>query len=126
MADLYNRLEEIQGMTRILSRDVELLQLHLGERVISAGVTNLEEANRRFYVRAVFALIEAVVEQHKRLLLDLAERGAIMLAPGVREVLSERIYVIKDNGDIADRGQYLQLQRKLRALYRAAGESLGQ
>ena len=126
MADLYNRLEEIQGMTRVLTGDVDRLRPLLGERSIQAAVSDDEEANRRFIVRAIFALIEAVVEQHKRLLLDLAERDAITLAAGVREALSEKRYVVKDNGAVLAREQYLQFQQKLRAIYRAAGEAFGQ
>ena len=123
MADLYDRIDEIQGMTLVLTRDVEQLRPLLGKKSITAALTEEEEANRRFYVRAIFALIEAVVEQHKRLLLDLAECKTITLAAGVREALSERLYVVRDNGIVADWEQYLQLQRKLRAVYRAAGHA---
>lgn len=123
MADLYNRLDEIQGMTRVLAGDVDRLRPLVGEDV---AISNDEDANRRFYVRAVFALVEAVVEQHKRLLLDLADRGAVTLAPGVREALSEQAPHVKDNGAVEYRQQYLQLERKLRAVYRAAGQALGQ
>jgi hypothetical protein len=55
----------------------------------------------------------------------LAEHHAITLEAGVPEALSERIYAVKDNGNVVDREQYLQLQRKLRAVYRAAGEAFG-
>ena len=113
-------------MTRVLTGDVERLRPLLGERSIEAALSDEEEGNRRFYVRAIFALIEAVVEQHKRLLLDLADRPAITLTAGVREALSERMYAVKDNGAVVDREQYLQLQRKLRAVYWAAGEAFGE
>ena len=126
MSDLYDRLEEIQGMVRVLTGDVELLKSELGDLSGQAALTESEAAHRRFYVRAVFSLIEAIVEQHKRLLLDLVARGSITLGEGVREALSEKIYVVKDNGAVGDREQYLQLERKLRAVYRAAGEAFGQ
>ena len=71
MSDLYERLEEIQEMTRMLEGDVALLQKMLGERSPTVEVTDSQYANRRSYVRATFALIEAVVEQHKQLLLAL-------------------------------------------------------
>jgi hypothetical protein len=87
---------------------VECLRSNLGERSIQVSLTEIEEASRRFYVRAIFSLIEAVVEQHKRLLMDLAERGSITLGPGVREALSERVYVVKENGTVGEREQYLQ------------------
>jgi hypothetical protein len=68
MTDLYDRLEEILGVTRVLTADVEQLHPLLGDRSVAAAVSTDEEANRRFYIRAIFALIEALVEQHKRLL----------------------------------------------------------
>lgn len=123
MADLYDRLDEIQGMTRVLAGDVQRLRPLVGEEV---AISEDEEAHRRFYVRAVFALVEAVIEQHKRLLLDLAERGAVSLAPGAREALAEQVPVVRENGTVIYREQYLQLERKLRAVYRAAGDAFGQ
>lgn len=120
MSDLYDRLEEIQGMTRVLSGDVERVRPLLGDRSMSADVSEEQEGNRRFYVRAIFALIEAIVEQHKRLLLDLTARQVTSLAPGVAEALSEKSFVVKDNGDVSQRDQFLQLERKLRAVYRAS------
>ena len=64
MSDLYTRLEEIQGMNRVLSDDAHRLSTQLGDRSIQPD----EQAGlRRAYVRALFALIEAIVEQHKRL-----------------------------------------------------------
>jgi hypothetical protein len=125
MSDLYERLEEIQGMTAVLSGDVERLRPLLGSRSIQDAVPEQEETHRRSYVRAIFALVEAVVEQHKRLILDLTERGVARVGAGVREVLLERTYFVKDNGTIGEKDQYLQLERKLRAVYRAAGEALG-
>jgi hypothetical protein len=123
MADLYDRLDEIQGMTRVLTEDVDRLLPLAGEDV---AISNDEEANRRFYIRAVFALVEAVVEQHKRLLLDLAERSAISLPRGVQQALSEQAPIVRENGTVMYREQYLQLERKLRAVYRAAGDAFGQ
>ena len=63
--DLYGRLEELEGMTRLLIDDVGLLRPLVGEGEDdpSAG----RKAYRRCYVRAVFALVEALVEQHRRL-----------------------------------------------------------
>lgn len=126
MSSLYNRIEEIQEMVKILTSDVEYLRPRLGERSIQVALSDSEESNRRFYIRAIFSLIEAVVEQHKRLLLDLADQNIISLGPVVIEALSERAYVIKRNGTVGDRKQYLQLERKLRAVYHAAGTAFGQ
>jgi hypothetical protein len=120
MSDLYNRLEELQGMAAVLIDDVEHLRSLIG---VDASISKEEELNRRFYVRAVFALVEAVVEQHKRLLLDLAERGLIPLEPGVQMLLSERVPTAKENGKVTYRNQYLNLETKLRSVYRAAGDA---
>jgi hypothetical protein len=125
MTDLYERLEELQDVTHVLTRDVEQLRPLLGARYFAAAVSDQEEANRRFYVRAIFALIEAVVEQHKRLLLDLAGRGTITLAAGVREALSERLYAVGDRGNVVEREQYIQLQRQIRAVCRPAADAFG-
>lgn len=126
MGDLYDQLEELQGMVRVLTADVERLRPRLGPRDIRAAVPDDEEMARRLYVRAIFARIEAIVEQHKRLLLHLANRVAITLQSGVREALSERVHAVKDNGAVTEREQHLQFQRKLRAVYRAAGEGFGE
>lgn len=56
----YNDLEELRGMTRLLIDDVNLLRPKLGEG--NPDPSDEEKANRRFYVRAVFALVEAFVE----------------------------------------------------------------
>ena len=53
-------------MTHLLIDDVKLLKPKLGE--LNPNVTDEEKANRRFYIRAVFALVEAFVAQHRRLL----------------------------------------------------------
>jgi len=120
--DLYSRLEEIQGMTRTLIDDVNSIKSRLGSRKESDAKSKRVETNRRFYVRAIFALIEAVVEQHKRLLLQLNEENIIDMAEGVYEVLSEKVYIANDKGKINSKEQYLNLQRKIRTVYRVAGE----
>lgn len=125
MSDLYGRLEELVGMTRVLGADVDRLRRRLGKRSIQAATTAAQEGARRAYVRGVFALIEAVVEQHKRLLLELASHGFVRLQPEVTQALLERGYVVDDNGRVSARDQYLQMRRKLRAVYRAAGEAFG-
>jgi hypothetical protein len=125
MSDLYDRLEEIQRMVRVLTRDADTLRGPLGGRSIQDDVTDQQAGARRAYVRAVFALVEAVVEQHKRLLLDLAARQVIVLDPQTRAALAEQTYTVADNGIISGRDQYLQLRRKLRLVYRVASEVLG-
>lgn len=123
MADLYNQLEELQGMTYTLIGDMESLKNILGSRSNTDAISEQEETNRRFYIRAIFAFIEAVVEQHKRLLLKLHEKKHLKLKVGYYEVLSERIFTTSDKGIVTDKYQYLQLQRKIRTVYRAASES---
>jgi len=123
LADLYSRLEEIQGMVHVLTKDIELLQPLLGNRSIQSEPNKQEEANRRFFIRAIFSLIEAVVEQHKRLLLDLHEHNAIKLDSGVRNALSERIYIVRENGNVSPKEKYLNLKLKLRVVYKVAGDT---
>ena len=64
-------------MARLLIDDAGRLQGELG-----AGMPDpspAQETNRRFYIRAVFALVEAFAEQHRRLLVELAEHHMITL-----------------------------------------------
>ena len=126
MGDLYDQIEELQGMARVLTEDVERLRPRLGSRNPQDAVCDEEEMSRRLYVRAIFARIEALVEQHKRLLLHLTKANVITLPAGAAEGLSERLYTFKDNGAVVEREQYLNLPRKLRAVYRAAGEGFGE
>lgn len=51
MSSLYNRIEEIQEMVKILTSDVEYLRPRLGERSIQVALSDSEESNRRFYIR---------------------------------------------------------------------------
>ena len=83
MSSLYERIEELQEMVKILASDVEYLSQRIGERSIQVDISKNEKSNRRFYIRAIFSLIEAVVEQYKRLLLDLEDRNIISLDPGM-------------------------------------------
>ena len=126
MSDLYNQLEELQGMARVLTSDVGRLRQRLGSRDIQVETSQDEEMTRRLYVRSIFALVEALVEQHKRLLLHLAESCIIKLSTGVFEALSERAYAVRENGVVVEREQYLSLQCKLRAVYRATGIGFGE
>jgi len=125
MSDLYTNLTDLHDMARTLIDDVEVLRPHLGSTAIEIEKTPEEKANRRFFVRAVFALVEAVVEQHKRLLLELQRTGRVSMEQCDVAVLSEKIYYAKDNGAVQQRDQYLSLKSKLRAVYRIAGEAFG-
>ena len=79
--DFYGRLEQIQSVRHILSQDVRRLENLIGTAPVeidseSAGI-------RRHYVRAVFALIEAIAEQHRLLLLELSAAQIIALDESV-------------------------------------------
>lgn len=126
VSDLYDRLEEIQGMTRVLGGDVERLARTLGDRSPVAETSDEQYGLRRAYVRAIFALIEATIEQHRRLLLDLCARSLVSLDPLSIEALSERTPFVEDNGALSSRERFLALRPKLRLLYRLAGEGLGE
>jgi hypothetical protein len=81
MADLYDRLDEIQGMTRVLAANAKGLATGVGYRSVQAEITKEHAGAGRAYVRAIFSLVEAIVEQHKRPLLDLASNGYVTLDP---------------------------------------------
>lgn len=122
--DLYMRLEELQGMTRLLIDDVTRLQ---GE--IAAGSPDpneLQQTNRRCYIRAVFALVEAFVEQHRRLLVELAAHQMIRLPVKNLQRLREIKTVALPDGTVEEQEQYLQLFEKIKTVYKAAGLGFGQ
>jgi hypothetical protein len=96
----------------VLGGDARQLERQFGQRS-EIAYNDPAGGVHRLFVRAVFALIEAVVEQHKLLLLDLDENGAISLGNEVTQVLSEK------------KG-YLPLRRKIEAVYRAAADAFGQ
>lgn len=124
--DLYSRLEEIQDITHVLVGDVDRLCDTLSSRTNLDEPSETEYGARRGYVRAIFALVEATVEQHKQLLLDLETRHAITLDPTTQAALLEQTYSVNDNGSVSPRVQFLQLRRKLRLVYRAAGEAFAE
>ena len=117
--DLYERLEELQEMTRLLIDDVALLKPKIGE--LNPDVTDEEKAHRRFYIRAVFALVEAFVEQHRRLLLQLCDANVIALDEKTRQRLREIKEVFREDGTIEERDQYLHIFDKIKEVYKAAG-----
>jgi hypothetical protein len=127
MSDLYGeRLEEIHGMTHTLSVDAERLLTQLDDSSTLTNLTVEQAGLRRHYVRAVFALIEAIVEQHKRLLLDLEKQKKVTLGPGIAEALTEKSYIVTDNGTVTSRKQYIQLKSKLKVVYKTASKAFGQ
>jgi len=109
MYDLYGRLEQVQGVSRVLSRDVRQLEKLFGQPYpveIDGGPAGV----RRHYVRAAFALIEAVVEQHRVLLLELSEAHIVSLDQGIAKRLRKR----------------QTLREKIQDVYGAAGSAFGQ
>lgn len=109
MNDLYTRLEQIQGVRDVLSGDVRQLEKRFGPRC-PVEIDSEPAGIHRQYVRAVFALIEAVVEQHGRLVLDLSAARIVSLDSGVAERLRQR----------------LTLREKIQQVYEAAGHAFEQ
>jgi hypothetical protein len=117
--DLYNDLEELRGMTRLLIDDVNLLRPKLGEG--NPDPSDEEKANRRFYVRAVFALVEAFVEQHRRLLVHLGEFGKITLPENRLNKLREIKKILDENGAVVgEEANYMRAHEKIKEVYNAA------
>jgi hypothetical protein len=123
--DLYGRLEELQGMTHLLIDDVTLLLPLVGS--LDPDPSDAMKAHRRFYVRAVFALIEGFAEQHRRLLIELADAGFITIREAKLKELREIKDVLDDAGVVVgQREKYLQIFDKIKAVYKAAGEGFGE
>ena len=116
--DLYNDLEELQGMTRLLIDDVNLLRPKIGER--KPEPSDEEKAYRRFYVRAVFALVEAFVEQHRRLVTHLCEAGKIVLTQNKLNRLREIKQILDESGAVVEAPNYLRIFDKIKCVYNAA------
>jgi hypothetical protein len=121
--DLYGRLEELQGMTRVLIDDVTRLKPLVGGG--NPDPTEEEKTYRRAYVRAVFALIEAFAEQHRRLLVELADAVYVTLPERQLHELRE-IKIVLQDGVPQERRQYLRLYEKIKTVYNAAGTGFGQ
>jgi hypothetical protein len=121
--DLYDRLEELRGMTHILIDDVARLKPLVGDQ--HPDPSEEEITYRRCYVRAVFALIEAFAEQHRRLLVQLAQGNALHLPEETLTELRQIRLVMKD-GVRHERPQYLRLYEKIKAVYAAVGIGFGQ
>jgi hypothetical protein len=114
--DLYNGLEELEGMTRLLIDDVSLLRPMLG--LGKSDPSNEEEAYRRFYVRAVFALVEAFVEQHRRLIVHLCGLEKITLEENRLNKLREiKGKILDGNGEAAN---YMRAHEKIKEVYNGA------
>ncbi|MDP2232813.1 MAG: hypothetical protein Q8K89_04190 [Actinomycetota bacterium] len=124
MGTLYERLEELHHILELLTVDLQHLKPLLGERSVAVAHTQTEHALRRSYVRAFFALVEALVEQQARLLVALQDSGFVKLSPGMRDALTDTTYDVKTNGIVYERSMRLPLKSKIRALYRAASEVL--
>jgi hypothetical protein len=117
--DLYNDLEELQGMTRLLIDDVNLLRPRIGEGKLDPS--DEEKAYRRFYVRAVFALVEAFVEQHRRLVIHLCEAGKIVLTENRLKRLREIKQIFDASGVVVgEETNYLRIFDKIKRVYNAA------
>jgi hypothetical protein len=122
--DLYNDLEELQGMTRLLIDDVIRLRPKIGEG--NPDPSDDENAYRRFYVRAVFALVEAFVEQHRRLVVHLCEAGKIHLRENkLRQLRETRKIFDSDGAVVGEEPNYMRIFDKIKQVYKAAAAGFG-
>jgi hypothetical protein len=123
--DLYTQLEELQGMTRLLIDDVTLLKPQIGER--DPDPSDEVNANRRFYVRAAFALVEAFAEQHRRLLVHLCQSGKIVLKERTLNRLREIKKILDGDGNVVgEEPRYMQIFDKVKIVYKAAAAGFDQ
>jgi hypothetical protein len=109
----------------LLIDDISLLNPLVGD--LNPDPSDAEKAYRRFYVRAVFALVEAFAEHHRRLLIELADAGFITIREAKLKELREIKDVLDDDGAVVgQRQKYLQIFDKIQAVYKAAGEGFGE
>jgi hypothetical protein len=77
---------------------VSLLRPKIGEG--NPDPSDDEQAYRRFYVRAVFALMEAFVEQHRRLVIHLCDAGKIELSENKLTQLRQIKRILDTGGSV--------------------------
>jgi hypothetical protein len=122
--DLYGDLEELQGMTRLLIDDVKMLRSKIGEG--NPDPSDEEKAYRRFYVRAVFALVEAFVEQHRRLVIHLCEAGKIELSENKLNQLRQiKRFLDTGRAVLREEPNYMRTFDKIKEVYKAAATGFG-
>lgn len=112
MIDLSDRLDELNSITHTFKGDVAFFR----ERCdLSQPVETSSDASaiHRAYVRAVFALIEALLHQHKSLLLDLADNKIVLLDEKTLDRLRES-------------KRFMGLKEKVKAVCKAASHAFGQ
>lgn len=126
MSSLYERVEHMEHLRGMLTQDMDALRTLFEHLTIADAPTPLQEAAKRSYVRAFFALVEALTEQHSQLLVDLARDGNIRLASDNVLALSDQTVDVTDTGKLRSRSMHLPIKSRLRLLYRLAPEALGE
>jgi hypothetical protein len=81
--------------------------------------------DRRVYIRAVFASIEGMVFEFKRVVLTAHEADAAKLTRAELAVLREETYDLADTGDAVARTRYFPLPPTLRFAFRTFARLLG-
>ncbi|MGM7284521.1 hypothetical protein ABRY74_22000 [Pseudomonas guariconensis] len=77
---------------------------------------------RRAYIRSIFAMIEGTTWVLKQTLLKAIEMKGKKFRPGEYELLSDRSYELKENGDIKEQTKFLKLPDNIRFTYKALGK----
>jgi hypothetical protein len=119
------RIDEMDHLLALLVTDIDELRGELGPDTVAHPDGPRQMAIRRSYVRAVFAAIEAMVEQHARLLLDLSDAGIVTLSDGVYAALSPTVFTLSEKGKVVGRPSRVALKTKVRAVYREAPKAYG-
>jgi hypothetical protein len=107
MNDLPDRIDQIQGVIRASGCDARRLRETCFHPRVQVEFDSEAAGMRRHYVRAVFALIEAVVEQHWLLLVDLSdgtEKKLRKMRPTL--LLLKKVAVVYESAGLAF-GQYI-------------------
>jgi hypothetical protein len=112
VGDTNDRLDEMEGVLRVLTKDVKLFREQCNGTE-PQEVDSTSSGCHRAYVRSVFALIEAILEQHKSLLLDLLDSDNVCLDAKAAEMLRER-------------DRFMRLRAKIKTVHKAAAVAFGQ
>ncbi|WPX87529.1 hypothetical protein PsasTeo6_13816 [Pseudomonas asiatica] len=77
---------------------------------------------RRAYIRSIFAMIEGTTWVLKQTLLKALEMKGKTFQPGEYELLSDKSYELKENGDIKEQTKFPKLPDNIRFTYKALGK----
>ncbi|MEX1014365.1 MAG: hypothetical protein WDZ80_04360 [Candidatus Paceibacterota bacterium] len=83
-----------------------------------------EKIDRRFYFRIAFSTIEASLSLIRKLLLEFHSNNEIKLKPAQLVLLNEKIFDVKDNGEIYEKPFFISFKRNIKFTFRLCTDVL--